>query len=364
MENINKSVKSVSFAVKLILFLALIFSPFSLYAQAESSDGPGVTVFIYHRFGEDRYPTTNVDAEVFREQLAYLLMNNYQVISLQDLVSSLKNDSPLPDKAAVITIDDGYRSTYEVAWPILQSFGYPFTVFLYVQGIDKGYNDYMTWEQIREMQAAGVDFQNHTYSHHHLGDWPQGMDEAGYRAWIRQDIRKGDSIITDKLGVQSTILATPYGEYNSIVQQEAKALGYEAICSQDSGSISLQTDLSSIPREPILGNEWATLAHFEKVINQIDMPITVMDPAPEPLMSDRVDRFGAGLLFADRYRKGTLGVYVSGLGWHPAKTDGNFIYFDNDKPLQRHINRVTVSGRDKESGRLARRTWMVIRPSK
>lgn len=328
------------------------------------AEGPGVTVFIYHRFGEDKYPTTNVSAERFREQLAHLMMNNYQVIALKDMIQAIKNNTPLPEKAAVITIDDGYRSVYDVAWPVLKSFGYPFTVFLYVEGVDKDFRGYMSWDQIREMQEAGVDFQDHSYSHFHLGDRPEGLDEAGYRAWISKDLQKGSRILAEKLGERPSILAIPYGEYNSVVIDEAKALGYEAICSQDPGSISAETDIWSIPREPILGNEWSTMAHFEEVLNRIDMPVTLVEPPSKPLKTDKVSRFSAGLLYPERYQKGTMGIYVSGLGWHRAKQDGNFVYFDSDKPLQRHLNRVTVSGRDKESGRLALRTWLLIRPEK
>ena len=87
-----------------------------------------------------------------------------------------------------------------------------------------------------------------------------------------------------------------------------------------------------------------------------------MEPPPDPLKSDTVSRFSAGLLYPDRYQKGTLGIYVSGLGWHRGIQDGNFVYIDNDKPLVRPLTRVTVSGRDKESGRLALRTWLLIKP--
>ncbi|TFG35675.1 MAG: polysaccharide deacetylase, partial [Desulfobacterales bacterium] len=147
MRKSKKDAVSFRYALIVILFLSF-FIPSVLCAGQPT--GPGVTVLIYHRFGEDRYPTTNVSAERFREQLAYLMINNYQVISVSDLVSAIEHKTPLPDKAVVITIDDGYRSVFDVAWPILQSFGYPFTVFLYVKGIDSGSQAYMTWDQVRE----------------------------------------------------------------------------------------------------------------------------------------------------------------------------------------------------------------------
>ncbi len=355
----NNNVISLSYVLIITLFLSFFAPPL---LRAGEAAGPGVTVLIYHRFDESRYPTTNVSAERFREQLAYLMVNNYRVISLSDLVSAIEHKTPLPDKAVVITIDDGYRSVYEVAWPILKSFGYPFTVFLYVKGIDSDSKAYMTWDQVREVQQQGGDFQDHSYSHNRMADRPKGLDEAGYRAWIRDDLRKGAQILEQHLGHQAKFLSIPYGEYNTIVQEESRKLGYEALMSQDPGSISLETDLNSIPREPILGNEWSTMKHFAEVLNRIDMPVTVMEPPPAPLKSALVKRFGATLLYPDRYEPNSLGIYVTDLGWHRAKVDGGFVSIDNDRPLQRHVNRVTVSGRDKKSGRLAMRTWMLVRP--
>ncbi len=338
----------------LLLFVSL---PPPLYAAPK---GPGVTVLIYHRFGEEKYPTTNVSEERFREQLAYLMMNNYQVISLLDLVSALEHHTPLPEKAVVITIDDAYRSVYEVAWPILRSFGYPFTVFPYVQGVEEKYRGYMTWEEIRELKEAGVDFQDHSYSHFRLAEPPKGLDDAEYRNWIKKDLQKGFDVLTKRLGEKPKFFAIPYGEYNTTVLEEAKGIGYEAIMSQDPGSISPETDIMLIPREPILGNDWSTMAHFEEVLERTDMPVTVMEPPPSSGQEKVIRRFGASLLYPERYKQETLGIYVTGLGWHKAKIDGNFVYFDNDRPLPQPISRVSVSGREKESGRLAFRTWMVV----
>jgi hypothetical protein len=120
-----------------------------------------------------------------------------------------------------------------------------------------------------------------------------------------------------------------------------------------------------IPREPILGNEWVTLDHFKKVLHRVDLPITEMEPPPSALSHPLVRRFGCRLKDVSAYAPGTLGIYVSGLGWHQATVEGNYIYIDNEKPLVRKLSRVTVSGKLKESGRLAMRTWLLIqRPEK
>lgn len=319
-----------------------------------------VTVFIYHRFGEDRYPSTNVDVDRFQEQLAYLRNNNYQVLPLADLIRRLTEGRPLPNKTAIITIDDGYKSVYEKAWPVLKTFGFPFTVFLYMKATDNGHWDYMTWEQVRELRAEGVDFQNHGYSHHHLSVRPAETSDEEYRAWIRKDLIKGSQIMQKNLGYRPAFLAVPYGEYNRTILDEAKALGYRALFTQDPGSVSKDTDLFSIPREPILGTDWSTMAHFEMVLKRMDLPISEMEPESGSLKESMPPRFKARLLYPERYRPGTLGIYVSELGWQPADLQDGYVSIVNTRPLRRQFNRVAVSGREKLSGQTAIRFWLLV----
>jgi peptidoglycan/xylan/chitin deacetylase (PgdA/CDA1 family) len=342
---------------RLISAALLLFS--LLLPDAATAD---VTIFIYHRFGDDRYPSTNVTAEQFMEQMAYLRDNDYQVISLADLMSALKQKKPLPERTAVITIDDGYRSVYTEGWPVLRSFGYPFTVFLYTRATEEGWGDHLTWAQVREMRAAGVDFQDHAYSHHRMADRPEGLDDQGYRAWIREDLRKSADLMTRRLGERPRHLALPYGEYNRTVLEEAAGLGYEAIFSQDAGSVSRDTDLLLIPREPILGRDWSTLQHFRTVLERVDLPFTDPTPDIEPLLDARPARFAVRLLHPERYQPGTLGIYVSELGWQQASLTGDVLAIDNQAVLSRRSNRVAVSGRERETGRTAIRFWLLLQP--
>jgi peptidoglycan/xylan/chitin deacetylase (PgdA/CDA1 family) len=339
----------------LLILLSLASFPLTLYAD--------VTVLIYHRFGEDRYPSTNVSLENFKEQMAYLLANNYQVMPLAEVVEIVKNKKALPEKAAVITIDDGYKSVYLNAWPVLKSFGYPFTVFLYVKATDRGYKNFLSWNQVREMKAAGVDFQDHGYGHHRFGSRKPGHTVSEYRESIRLDFDKSYNIMSEQLGEKPRFLALPYGEYNQIVIDEAKKIGYEAVFSQDPGVVSADTDLLRIPREPILGNEWASIGHFEKIMTRNDLPFSEMTPSLDPLLDNSPSKFSVRLSYPDRYRKGTLGIYISELGWKQGKLDGDVLTVYNEKELSRRQNRIAVSGSEKKSGRIAIRYWMIIRDS-
>lgn len=319
------------------------------------------TVLIYHRFGEDKYPTTNIAVERFREQLEYLKNNNYTVISLEKLFGSLVKGEPLPLRSVVLTIDDGYRSVYEKAWPLLREYGYPFTVFLYVQATDNNHWNYMTWDHVREMQAAGVDFQNHGFGHYHMAFRPKGMETEEYRTWIRADLAVSSRILSEKLNVQPRFYAVPYGEYSETFLDEVRSFGYEGIFLQDPGSISRDTDPFAIPREPILGKDWSTMKHFQMVLERVDLPVVDRIPGSGRLSDATPEKFGAQLLYPGRYVPGTVGIYVSELGWQQAEvSDEGIAAIANSTTLSHRINRVAVSAREKESGRTAIRFWMII----
>lgn len=340
--------------------LALLFLWVGFQAACFSRPASAATVLIYHHFGDDRYPTTNVSLENFREQMAYLLAHNYQVMPLAQMVRALTEGTPLPDRAVVITIDDGYRSIYDRAWPILKSFGYPFTVFLYVEGLEKGFSNYLTWEQVKEMQTAGVDFQDHSFGHERMANPPPGLDDQGYRQWLSSDLIRSGRILLQRLGDRPPYLAIPYGEYSRELLEEAKKLGYEAIFSQDPGAVGPETSPHLIPREPILGRDWSTIRHFEEILQRVDLPLADLRPGLGRL-TENPEYFSARIRHPERYRPDSFGVYVSQYGWLPAKLEGDLLQVKNPGVLTRRLNRVMVSAREKESGRTALRPWLLVR---
>lgn len=340
--------------LSLFLSLGVLFSPLPACADLQ--------VLIYHRFGEDRYPTTNVAVASFREQMAYLRDNGYQVVTLASVAAALKENRPVPDRAVVITIDDGYESAYTEAWPILKEFRYPFTIFLNIQAVNDGYHNLLSWQQVAEMRAGGVDIQDHGYAHHRLAHWPARMDERKYRSWIRDDLQKGAGILAERTGEKPKFLAIPYGEYNRIVIEEATKVGYEAILTQDPGSVSSETSRFQIPREPILGYEWATMEHFKKILARRDLPCIEMQPPLVPLTDRKPFYISTRLVHPEWYQTGSLDIYVSELGWLPATLTGDRLVTDMPISLHRRLNRVAIEGRELASGRTAIRFWMLIRP--
>lgn len=337
--------------VVILLLVALLF-PARVRADA--------TVLIYHRFGETEYPATDVPVDNFKEQMQYLRDNGYRVVPLTSIVEAVRSKKTLADKTVAITIDDGYSSTYTTAWPILQKFGYPFTVFFSVGAVDRHFKNFLTFPQIREMAAAGVDFEDHGYNHFRFGSRPAGLDDEEYKVWVKQDLAMSRERFKEELGHAPKILALPYGEYNKYVLDACREMGYEAIFSQDPGAISADSNIYTMPREPILGTDWSTMKHFAEVLRRKDLPIDSLMPSLVPLGGRIPKRFGARLLYSERYVPGSFGIYVSELGWSKGVEKNGVVSMPNERPLRRRMNRVMISAREKKTNRTAVRFWMVF----
>ncbi len=345
------------------IILCLLIASFWLLqplAYALPASALEATVLIYHHFGVSKYPTTNVSIQQFREQMEYLAANNYKVVPLAELVDALRKQQPLPPKAVVITIDDGYKSVYRNGWPILKSFGYPFTVFINAKSIDAGFSNYMSWDEVREMHKSGVDFQDHSYAHGRMADRPKGFNDIEYRRWIREDLVRNSSIIYEKLATRPRFFAVPYGEYNQYLIDEARLLGYEAVLTQDPGSISLATDPYMMSREPILGQDWASMKHFKTILQRVDLPITDLTPAYGDV-EETPPAFGARILNLERYSSSSFKIYVSELGWLTPRLDGEILTAPGGRNLSRKLNRVMIKAQEKKSGRIAVRSWLLVR---
>jgi len=174
-----------------------------------------VPILCYHRFGV-RNSKLNVTPAAFEQQMDYLAKNGYTVVTLPRLMRFLEGKEALPAKSVVITIDDGYRSTYEIAYPTLKKFGYPATVFLYTDFV--GASDALTWAQMKEMQGSGIiAIQPHSKSHANLTLRLPNETDARYRERIKREVDAPITAIKDRLGDKSFTYAYPYGDVNEYV---------------------------------------------------------------------------------------------------------------------------------------------------
>src|SRR3989440_4517831 len=129
-------------------------------------------IFCYHRLVDKvRYPGTEITPAAFEAQMKELKDKGITVISMQDLLAWKRGEKNIPPRCAVVTFDDGWKSQYEVGWPIMKKYGYPFTLFIYTEGVRGGTlggGEAITWEQLANMLHNGVDIQAHTATHQDL----------------------------------------------------------------------------------------------------------------------------------------------------------------------------------------------------
>ncbi|WP_303722560.1 polysaccharide deacetylase family protein [Malonomonas rubra] len=241
-----------------------------------------VNAFIYHRFGESRYPSTNIEVEAFRQQLTYLREHDYQVFSLEEVVRRLRASENLPEKAAVLTVDDAFTSFAEGGMPIVREFGFPITLFVNTDAV--GDHGYLDWEQIKALHEEGVEIGNHTASHAYLVEMAEGEGFDDWRKRIVMDIERAQQEFAGHLGFTPTTIAYPYGEYADEVVEIVKQLGFKAALAQQSGVIHSTSDLYALPRFP-MGGPYATLKEFaDKLLMK---PLAVIGEEPySPILQE------------------------------------------------------------------------------
>ena len=213
----------------------------------------GVPVLNYHQINNEDHNVLTLSDTEFEAQINYLSQEGYNGISPDQLADYLQYGKQLPSKPILITLDDGYKDNYRVAYPILQKYHFTATIFVITDFIGH-YGKYLTWNQIREMSDNGFSFEDHTLSHISL---PKASDEE-----IRNQLVKSREALEWQLGKKVEYLAYPGGEYDSRVIQLAKEAGYRAAFTVNFGRDRINSTLYTLNRIPIFGGESHTFFRF------------------------------------------------------------------------------------------------------
>mgnify|MGYP006081806725 FL=1 len=265
--NVKKNLSLAASTIKLFIIILL----FTLNTKAEEknikyySEDKGILSLMYHRFNENRYPSTNIQMDVFKKQIKIIKKLKYNFYDPKDLEKNFH--IPKIEKKILITIDDAFSSFYEVAWPYLKEEKIPFILFVSTEAIGK--NGYMTWSQIKELEKeTTVYIGNHSNTHSYLVDL-KNED-------FINDIDTASTIFNKNLGYNPIFFSYPFGEYSSFIKKYISE-NFEFSFGQHSGVIDINKDRYELPRFPI-NEKYGDLKRFEFLINLYPLQYKILYP--------------------------------------------------------------------------------------
>jgi peptidoglycan/xylan/chitin deacetylase (PgdA/CDA1 family) len=307
-------------------------------------------IFCYHRLVDKvRYPGTEITPAVFEQQMKMLKDRGITVIGLQDLLAWKRGEKNIPPRCAVITFDDGWKSQYEVAWPILKKLGYPVTLFLYTEGIaggSLGGGQAITWEMLGDMRDNGVDIEAHSATHQDLREGhtvmimepdrkrtKKKLTGAEYEQWLQNEVVGCKTLLEQRLAIKINSFAVPFGNYNEHVKEVARNAGYEAMFTVYGQPITWTSPMDALGRYAIEANKPKVFEDAVKLIASSSggpggpavAAIGAQDLQVEPADGSTV-RTALPLVKANLSRVGQIDpasvqLRISGLGLVPATFD-------------------------------------------
>ncbi len=225
---------------------------------------------MYHRFEENKYPSTNIRIDIFKKHLEIIKNSKFEFYHPEDFENDF--EKPKKQKKILITIDDAFESFYENAWPILKKNKIPFLLFVSTEPVGK--KGYMTWEQIKEIEKSefGV-IGHHSHSHDYLID-------KEYQEFVL-DIKKADKIFLNEIGYIPSLFSYPFGEYSKEMR-EYISKNFKISFGQHSGVIDINKEKYELPRFPI-NEKYGELKRFKSIINYYPLEYKRLNPIEKKL---------------------------------------------------------------------------------
>ena len=283
------------------ILLSLVFALCALQAQADP-----VQVLAYHDVLEADNPQLSKDdmsvsTSHLIQHFRWLQENGFTPVSIDQIEAAANGQGELPAKPVLLTFDDGLQSVYTHVFPLLELFEYPAVVSLVTSwiegdveieyaGRERDLRDFLSWEQIREMQASGlVEFASHSHNlHRGVVANPQGntqpaavalrYEDGKYESTqdhadrIRADLEKSAEIMEAQLGKRPRVMTWPYGAFNDVVNEIAREAGM-------SWPMTLEPNAGFEPAGRRIDRH---LIHENPGIRELSA--AVLSPAPIPLL--------------------------------------------------------------------------------
>jgi peptidoglycan/xylan/chitin deacetylase (PgdA/CDA1 family) len=354
--------RAISASILILLSLTVAAAP-----AAGDGELPTATILCYHIVEAPAAPRMHIDRETFRQQLQYLEMTGYNVVPLRHVYEFVTGKrASLPKNAVVITIDDGWRSTYTEAYPELQKRKFPFTVFIYPNIIGKTANA-LTWDQIREMSDAGVDIQSHALTHPFLTKRRhRSMNETKYAQWLQRELAESRRILEKQTGRRVQFLAYPYGDYDDRVAAASADAGYTAALTCDFGRVKKGSDPLKMKRFVI--DDKMDFAAFRKYLGATPMQLAEMSPKPGKPIDGPVTTVSAKIPSFRNVDPKSVGIALLSLGstvpysYDARSGEVTLVLRDAMKKATRKYHRAVVWATDRTSGKRVEASWVFRLP--
>jgi len=216
--------------------LVFLLISFSHAANIKNS----ATVFMYHKFGVSKYPSTSVTIDQLNDHINELIKDKYNILSLDYIVDTIINDGQLPINTIGISVDDADKSFFEVGWPLFKENNIPVTLFVTTGTIANNNKSYLNWDQIRMLRDEGVTIGAHSHTHAHMPDL--NIED------VKKEIELSNKIFLKELGMIPNLFAFPYGETNSEIINLIKDYKFKVAFGQHSGIINETSNMYYLPR--------------------------------------------------------------------------------------------------------------------
>lgn len=228
--------KYIFFQILKSIFLILMFLSYSHAANIKNS----ATVFMYHKFGVSKYPSTSVTINQLENHITELTKDKYNILPLNFIVDAIINDANLPENTIGISIDDADESFFEIAWPLFKKNNIPVTLFVTTGTIVNNNKNYLNWDEIRKLKEEGVTIGAHSHTHAHMPDL--SIDE------VKKEIEISNKIFLKELGEIPSLFAYPYGETSNEIIDLIKNYKFKVAFGQHSGIINETSNMYYLPR--------------------------------------------------------------------------------------------------------------------
>ena len=291
---------------------------------------------MYHRFNENKYPSTNIKMDIFKEHINIIKNSDFNFLNPNNFDEQFKK--PKSKKKILITIDDAFESFYTEAWPYLKENKIPFILFVSTEPVGK--KGYMTWQQIKEVESNNFAFIGH-HSHSH-----EFLIDVTNEEFIL-DIEKANKIFLKELGYIPSLFSYPFGEYSKFMKDYISK-NFKYAFGQHSGVIDLNKDRFELPRFPI-NEKYGELKRFKSIINYFPLEYKKIFPEEKLLFKNNNPPVFKVQFFKEQKNINNINCYSNeGEIWKKSNTKifNNSLTIEFREPFKPRRGRINCSLND------------------